>query len=202
MKPDDKMDPGDKMGLGDRVNPGGKRGLADRVNPAGKTEKTRGLVTAAFLAAVLTASKYALDALPNIELVSLLVILYTLEYPKLVIPAVYTYLLVYGLLNGFGLWWFPQLYIWAILIFLAHLARKNDSVLLWALLSGIFGLCYGALYAVALAFAAGPAAGVAYWVSGIPFDLLHGGGNFVAALLLFSPLRKCLQRVKRAGFSG
>lgn len=172
------------------------------MNPAGKTERTRGLVTAAFLAAVLIASKYALDVLPNIELVSLLVVLYTLEYPKLVVPAVYTYLLVYGLLNGFGLWWFPQLYIWAILILLARLARKNDSVLLWALLTGSFGLCYGALYAVAHAFVSGPAGGVAYWITGIPFDLLHGGGNFAACLLLFSPLRKCLRRVKRAGFSG
>ena len=53
--------------------------------------KTRSLVTAAFLAAVLVASKFALDGLPNIELVSLLVILYTLEYPWLAVPAVYTY---------------------------------------------------------------------------------------------------------------
>ena len=196
MRPDSTEVSSGKMAPGDNSGPAGKR------NPAAKPGKTRGLVTAAFLAAVLTASKYALDVLPNIELVSLLVILYTLEYPKLVIPAVYTYLLVYGLLNGFGLWWFPQLYIWAILIGLTYLARKNDSVLLWALLSGVFGLCYGALYAVAHAFVAGPAGGVAYWITGIPFDLLHGGGNFVAALLLFSPLRKCLQRVKQAGFSG
>lgn len=48
--------------------------------------KTRSLVTAAFLAAVLVASKFALDGLPNIELVSLLVILYTLEYPWLAVP--------------------------------------------------------------------------------------------------------------------
>ena len=194
MKPSDRsdraMDPGDKMESGGQMN------------PAGKMETTRGLVTAAFLAAVLTASKYALDALPNIELVSLLIILYTLEYPRLVIPAVYTYLLVYGLLNGFGIWWFPQLYIWAILVGLTHIARKNDSVLLWALLSGIFGLCYGALYAVAHAFVAGPAGGVAYWITGIPFDLVHGASNFVVALLLFSPLRRCFRRVKRAGFSG
>ena len=61
--------------------------------------KTRSLVTAAFLAAVLVASKFALDGLPNIELVSLLVILYTLEYPWLAVPAVYTYVFVYGLLN-------------------------------------------------------------------------------------------------------
>ncbi|MFQ9681574.1 MAG: hypothetical protein ACLRZH_17080 [Ruthenibacterium lactatiformans] len=63
-------------------------------------------------------------------------------------PAVYTYVFVYGLLNGFGIWWFPQLYIWAVLMLFARLMRQNRSVLLWALLSGLFGLCYGALYAV------------------------------------------------------
>ena len=149
--------------------------------------KTRSLVTAAFLAAVLVASKFALDGLPNIELVSLLVILYTLEYPRLAVPAVYTYVFVYGLLNGFGIWWFPQLYIWAVLM-------------LFALLSGLFGLCYGALYAVSYAVMnGGIAAGVAWWVTGIPFDLLHGAGNFVVALLLYKPLRYCLQCTKQLG---
>ena len=170
--------------------------------------KTRSLVTAAFLAAVLVASKFALDGLPNIELVSLLVILYTLEYPWLAVPAVYTYVFVYGLLNGFGIWWFPQLYIWAVLLLFARLMRQNRSVLLWALLSGLFlpacgllfGLCYGALYAVSYAVMnGGIAAGVAWWVTGIPFDLLHGAGNFVVALLLYKPLRYCLQRTKQLG---
>ena len=162
--------------------------------------KTRSLVTAAFLAAVLVASKFALDGLPNIELVSLLVILYTLEYPRLAVPAVYTYVFVYGLLNGFGIWWFPQLYIWAVLMLFARLMRQNRSVLLWALLSGLFGLCYGALYAVSYAVMnGGIAAGVAWWVTGIPFDLLHGAGNFVVALLLYKPLRYCLQRASSLG---
>ena len=131
---------------------------------------------------------------------SLLVILYTLEYPWLAVPAVYTYVFVYGLLNGFGIWWFPQLYIWAVLMLFARLMRQNRSVLLWALLSGLFGLCYGALYAVSYAVMnGGIAAGVAWWVTGIPFDLLHGAGNFVVALLLYKPLRYCLQRTKQLG---
>lgn len=160
-------------------------------------EKTRGLVTAAFLAALMVASKFALDGLPNVELVSLLVMLYTLEYPKLAVPAVYTYVFVYGLLNGFGIWWFPQLYIWAVLMLLTHFARANTSVLVWALLNGMFGLCYGALYAVSYAVMHGPAAGVAWWITGIPFDLLHGAGNFITALLLFRPLRRGLQRARQ-----
>lgn len=160
--------------------------------------KTRSLVTAALLAAVLVASKYALDALPNIELVSLLIILYTLEYPKLVVPAVYTYVFVYGLLNGFGMWWFAQLYIWAVLMLAARALRESDSALTWALVSGLFGLAYGALYAVSYAVLnGGVAAGVAWWITGIPFDLLHGAGNFVVALVLYRPLRAGLRRVKQ-----
>ena len=49
-------------------------------------EKTRRIALAALMAAILTVSKFALDGLPNVELVSLLIILYTLEFPKLVLP--------------------------------------------------------------------------------------------------------------------
>lgn len=159
---------------------------------------TRKLVTAAFLAAVLVASKYALDGLPNIELVSLLLILYVLEYPSLAVPAAGTYFLLYGLLSGFGIWWISQLHVWALLLLLAFLFRKNESVLFWAFLSGLFGLSFGALCAIPYGLMnGGLAAGFAWWVTGIPFDLLHGGGNFVLALLLFKPLRLVLQRTKQ-----
>lgn len=161
-------------------------------------DRLRGLVTAALLAAVLVASKFALDGLPNIELVSLLVILYTLEFPRLALRAVYTYVFVYGLLNGFGIWWFPQLYVWALLAGAAWLLRGWDSALLWALVSGLFGLAYGALYALSYGAMNGPAAGVAWWIAGIPFDLLHGAGNFLVALALFRPLRLCLRRARQA----
>jgi hypothetical protein len=36
---------------------------------------------------------------------------------------------------------------------------------------------------------------VAKWVSGIPFDLLHCGGNFVMALVLFRPLRRLMEKL-------
>ncbi len=155
--------------------------------------RTRELVTCGLLAAVLMASKYALDGLPNIELVSLLVLLYTLEFPRLALPALYTYVFVYGLLNGFGIWWIPQLYIWLPLVAAARLLRDSRAPWLWAFVSGLFGLCYGALYAASYAVMnGGIAAGFAWWVTGIPFDLLHGAGNFLLALVLFQPLRRCL----------
>ena len=38
---------------------------------------------------------------------------------------------------------------------------------------------------------------LAWWVSGIPFDLLHCAGNFAMALVLFRPCRQVLTRLMR-----
>ena len=43
---------------------------------------------------------------------------------------------------------------------------------------------------------------MAWWVSGIPFDLLHCAGNFVIALVLFVPLRKLMGRLARPSGQG
>ena len=36
---------------------------------------------------------------------------------------------------------------------------------------------------------------ISYWVSGIPFDLMHCAGNFVIALILFEPVRKLVEKL-------
>jgi energy-coupling factor transport system substrate-specific component len=38
---------------------------------------------------------------------------------------------------------------------------------------------------------------VSWWISGIPFDVLHCVGNFGIALVLVKPLRKVLDGLKR-----
>ena len=68
------------------------------------------------LTAVLFVLQVALSYLPNIELVSLSVILYTLVLGKRVIPILLAFSLLEGLLYGFGIWWISYLYIWPIQI--------------------------------------------------------------------------------------
>lgn len=154
------------------------------------------------MATIMVVSKFALDALPNIELISLLVIVYTLELPRLALPAIYTYVGLYGLLNGFGVWWFPQLYIWLALYVAVRLFRRWQGTLPFAALSALFGLSYGALYALSYGAVNGAAAGVAWWITGIPFDLLHGGGNLICALLLLRPLRFALKKCRELYLGG
>ena len=68
-----------------------------------------------------------------------------------------------------------------------------EGTLGWAMLSGIFGLAFGALCGIVDVFIGGFGYAVTKWISGIPFDIAHCAGNFVMALVLFNPLRKLLE---------
>ncbi len=159
---------------------------------------TRQLAVAALMATILVVSKYAFDALPNIELVSLFIIVYALELPRLALPAVFGYLMLYGLLNGFGTWWLPQLYIWPLLYFGVRALHKIDSTIVFAVFSGFFGLTYGALYALSNIITMGIYGAITWWVAGIPFDLLHCIGNFTVAIILLKPLRAVFRKCTAA----
>ena len=106
--------------------------------------KTKELVRDAFLAAILLVLQVSLSWLPNVELVSLLLILYTLVFRRHVWFILYVFVILEGLIYGFGLWWFSYLYVWAILcgsVFLMGWNGKPRSISA-ALLAGIFGMLF------------------------------------------------------------
>ncbi len=155
----------------------------------------RELVFLALCTAVLFVSQVALAFLPNIELVSLLVIVYTHAFRRKVLYIIYAFTLLEGLLYGFSTWWLTYLYVWTVLALLAWAFRRMESPLGWAILSGAFGLAFGALCELVYLPIIGWRASVAAWVSGIPFDLAHCFGNFVAALALYRPLSRLMERL-------
>ena len=66
-------------------------------------------------AALMFGSQVALSFLPNVELVSLLVILFAQHLGRRALFAIYVFVLLEGLLYGFGSWWLVYLYIWTVL---------------------------------------------------------------------------------------
>ena len=148
------------------------------------------------LGALMFGAKVAMMALPNIEPVSLIVMLLAVTYGKKALFPIYIYALLELTLHGVGLWTLSYLYVWAILALVAWLCREMQSALGWALLSGGFGLLFGALCTPVCLVTGGPAFALSWWLSGIPFDLLHCGGNFALALFLFKPLRRLLEGLK------
>lgn len=157
--------------------------------------RIKNIVILGMLGALLVIAQVSLAFLPNIEVVSLLIIVYTLVLGKWVLAPMFVFILLEGLLYGFGIWWVHYLYVWPLLSLLAYLLRRYQSKYVFALLSSAFGLLFGGLCALTYLFIGSPSSALAYWISGIPFDLLHGAGNAVTTLLLFKPTCRLLQQL-------
>ncbi len=150
----------------------------------------------AILGVVVYVLQVALGFLPNIELVSLCVVLFTLVFGKRIIGILAVFILLEGLTFGFGTWWFMYLYLWPLLALVTYFFRRMDSSLGWAMLSGAFGLLFGALGSIVYFVIGGVGGGVAYFLSGIPYDITHCIGNFILMLLLYKKLRNLLEKLR------
>ena len=155
----------------------------------------REMVLFGILGAMTFAAKYVMSFLPNIEPVSLMVMLFAVVFGRKWVYPVYLYVAMEILFYGINLWNLNYLYVWAVLAVAASLLRSMQQPLAWALLSGVFGLAFGALCGIVDVFIGGFSYAVTKWISGIPFDILHCAGNFIIALVMFAPLRKLLERL-------
>ena len=143
-------------------------------------------------------AKYVMSFLPNIEPVSLMVMLFAVVFGWKWVYPVYLYVVMEILFYGISVWNVYYLYVWTILAVIAVLMRKVQSPIVWALVSGAFGLFFGALCVIADIFIGGFSYAFAKWAMGIPFDITHCVGNFVIALILFAPMRKLMHRLYTA----
>ena len=108
---------------------------------------------------------------------------------------IYLFAFLEGAIYGFGIWWINYLYIWSILAVVVLLVPKKQPVPVWAVISGIYGLSYGFLCAIPYYITGGAGAGFSYWVTGIPFDILHCVGNVGVTLVLYKPVSAILRRL-------
>ena len=152
------------------------------------------------LAALMFCSKVIMDALPNIHLLGMFIMVYTLVYRAKALIPIYLFIFMTGLYGGFGLWWLPYLYIWAILFGVTMLLPRRMpralAAAVYPIVCCLHGLLYGVLYAPAQALIFGlDFKGMLAWIAaGFPFDLLHGLGNLVAGLLIL-PLSELLRKL-------
>lgn len=157
------------------------------------------------MVAVIEVCKMALAFLPNIELTTFWLIMFTLFFGWRIVFIVPVFILIEVSMYGLQLWVLMYAYIWPFLVLQAFLFRKQKSVLFWSLLSGFFGLFFGMLCAIPYvvigaagnSLRTGLTAGFTWWIAGIPWDLVHGIGNFCLMLVLYVPVRKLMIQLKR-----
>lgn len=153
------------------------------------------------MVAIIEVCKVTLSALPNIELTSFWVIMFTLFWGRKVAYVVPAFILIEGCMYGFNTWWFMYLYAWPLLVLITHFCRKQDSAIFWSLVSSVFGFAFGFLCSFVyyiIGFIDGNfMMGFTWWIAGIPMDIVHGVSNFILMLVLYKPVRVMLERMKK-----
>jgi len=135
-------------------------------------------------------SKLAMEALPNIHLIGVFIIAFTVVYRQKAIYPISVYIFLLGLYAGFDIWWLPNLYIWFVLWGMTMLIPKSLPVkiqpVVYMCVCAIHGFAYGTLYAPAQALFFGLSwEGMIAWIiAGLSFDLTHGISNFCLGLLI------------------
>ena len=155
-----------------------------------KHQKLVDIIVFTMLGVIMLLSKLLMEALPNWHLLGTLVTAYTVVYGKDALKPIYIFVLLSGIVYGFGIWWIPYLYIWTILwcavIILPKNMKPKIAIPVYMAVSGLHGLLYGTLYAPAQALLFGlDFKGMIAWiVAGFPFDLMHCVGNIVLGILI------------------
>ncbi len=163
--------------------------------------KTKDIAIFAVIAALMFASKKLMELVPNVHLLGMFIVSITAIYRKYALIPIYVYVLLDGLFGGFGTWWIPYLYIWAVLWAFAMLIPKSlpEKVKfpLYIGASALHGFLYGTLYAPthAIIFGLNFKGMIAWIITGLPFDITHGISNLILGFLI-PPMIKIMQKIR------
>ena len=144
---------------------------------------TKEITVFAMLGALMYASKVSMELAPNIHLLGVFTVAFTVVYRKKALYPIYIYVLLNGMFCGFATWWIPYLYLWTILWGAVMLLPKNMPAkikpLVYMLVCSAHGFLFGTLYAPAQAILYGlDLKGMIAWIiAGLPWDFIHGVSN-------------------------
>lgn len=154
------------------------------------------------LGALMYASKVIMDVLPNIHLIGTFIVAMTVVYRAKALYPLYIFVMITGLMNGFGTWWIPYLYIWTVLWGMTMLIPKRipqkAKPIVFSVVCALHGFLYGVLYAPAqaLIFGLDFKATLTWIATGLPFDITHGISNFICGLLI-CPIISVLSKAEK-----
>lgn len=163
---------------------------------------TREIVLFGMLGSLMYASKVIMEAAPNIHLLGVFTIAFTVVYRKKALYPIYTFVLLNGLFSGFAAWWIPYLYLWTVLWGITMLLPKNMPKIIkpvvYMTVNACHGFLFGTMYAPvqAVLFGLNFDRMVAWIIAGLPFDFIHGISNFFCGLLIV-PIISVLNKTER-----
>lgn len=162
------------------------------------------VVRVAFMAAMLTAFKFALSFVPNVEIVTLMICVYGsamgLGYA---LPATLVFCAVEVAIYGAGSWVLLYFVYWPLLAVVTSFMLRGKRVLLAVIIGIVGSALFGALSAscdtlFCVASLAPNRLGdywIAYYIRGLYFDIIHIISNAVILAMLYAPLVAITRRV-------
>ena len=132
------------------------------------------IVLTAMFSAILIVSKELLAWLPNIEIVTMLIILYTRHFPRHTLYIIYIFAGAECCLYGITVYSVVYFYVWT-LLYLAVLAlRKTDNFWIFFFVATMYGFLFGTLCS--------------------PIYFFIGGWKMVASWIAYSPSSKSMDK--------
>ena len=162
----------------------------------------RELALFAILGVIMFCSKIIMELLPNIHLLGMLTMVYTIVFRVKALIPIYVYVFLNGLFAAFSAWWVPYLYIWALLwgmtMLIPRKIPKKIAAIVYPAVCGLHGFGFGILYAPAFAIMAKMSFEQALlWIgAGVYFDITHGISNIAVGLLVL-PLSDVISKLYR-----
>ena len=160
------------------------------------------MVLFAMFAALMFTSKIIMEALPNIHLLGMLIMLCTVVFRAKALIPLYLYVIVQGIYAGFAQWWIPYLYVWTVLWGMTMLIPKNIpkwlAAIIYPAVCALHGFCFGIIYAPgqALIYGFNFNQTLAWIASGFYFDVLHGISNIFTGTLIL-PLSELINKLMK-----
>ena len=142
------------------------------------------------LGSIMYASKFVMGLFPNVHLLGVFTVAFTVVYRKKALYPIYTYVILNGIFCGFATWWIPYLYVWTILwgavMLLPRNMPKKIRPFVYMAVCAAHGFLFGTLYAPAQALLFGLSfRGMIAWIAaGLPWDFIHGISNFLCGILI------------------
>ena len=159
---------------------------------------TKDIVIIALLAALLKSSQAALSFLPNIEIVSLLILIFSIRLgAKRTIYITILYSTLNIMIWGLSPATIGYFFVWSgysvVCSVCKNFLNKDINV---AIFLGLFGLIFGALFAI-MYLPMGYSYALTYWINGLTFDIIHTISNFIIGLWVFNPVLNGFDRAMK-----
>ena len=150
---------------------------------------TKDIVLIGLLGALLKSSQVMLSFLPNIEIVSLLILIFAIRLgSKKTIYITVLFSILNIMLWGLSPATIGYFFVWSGYGVVCSIFSKilNTEIKV-ALFLGLFGIMFGGLFAL-LYLPMGYSYALSYWINGLVFDIVHAVSNFIVGLWAFRPI--------------